>query len=294
MDANVSSNYYGQNDNVIYIDLLNFSGNFFDIPDIDENRTVDFQVDIENVKYKVKNFIHASSDSGYKIICFIDKSITTKETFDKWKARRTNELEVGKKNVMTNKSLILGSIFQSHGIRVHFTISDYNDTIAAFAYHKGGSVLSSNCDFLRYYVSGRPWSWKSLFKVFFNYNIVDGSIVFDQYFGPSMFSPRAPCHGTPPREIMTRLPRTEESTFFLEDIPSFLLINNGQKVSKIYKRGCGSNLTNEENPHLQVNITCNCNDFWSCLSYHLLFVLFLAGKRSKTCTLFKNWQRPCS
>ena len=171
--------------------------------------------------------------------------MSTKETYDKWISRRTRELEVGKKNVVANMSLILGSIFQSLGIPVHFTKVDCDDTIAAFAFRHGGSVLSKDCDFYRYYVSR---SIKNPpYEVFFNYNIVNGKIKFGQHFGPSMSGPQAS-----PREIMTRLPRTEKSTFFLEDIPSFLGKSNGERVTKMNQRGCGSNLTQEKNPHLQV------------------------------------------
>ena len=246
MDANVLSKS-GQKDNIICMDLLNYSNGFFDIPHREENKTVDFEADVEIAKKKVKNFIHASSNSGYKIICFIDESMSTKETYDKWISRRTKELEVGKKNVVANMSFILGSIFQSHGIDVHFTKLDCDDTIAAFAYHKGGSVLSRDCDFFRYYV---PGSIKNPpYDVFFNYNIVDGKIIFDKHFGPSSYRPKAS-----PREIMSTLPTTEKTTFFLGSIPSFLGISKGQRVKEMNQRGCGSNLTQEKNPHLQVDI----------------------------------------
>ena len=49
-------------------------------------------------------------------------------------------------------SLLLGSIFQSLGVTVHYSTIDCDDTIAAFAYHMNGSVLSRDCDFFRYYV----------------------------------------------------------------------------------------------------------------------------------------------
>ena len=224
---------------------MNYSNDFFDIPRREENRTVDFEADVEIAKKKVKNFIHASSNSGYKIICFIDKSMSTKETYDKWISRRKRELQVGKKNVVVNMSLILGSIFQSLGVLVHFTKVDCDDTIAAFAFRHGGSVLSKDCDFYRYYVSR---SIKNPpYDVFYNYNIVDGKIKFDKHFGPSSYK-------ASPREIMSTLPRTEKTAFFLGSIPSFLGISKEQRVKEMNQRGCGSNLTHEKNPHLQVDI----------------------------------------
>ena len=69
---------------------------------------------------------------------------------DKWRMRRSEELRSGKRMVMTNMSLFLGSIFQGFGVTVHFSTADCDDTIAAFAYHLNGSVLSRDCDFFRY------------------------------------------------------------------------------------------------------------------------------------------------
>ena len=47
---------------------------------------------------------------------------------------------------------MIGNMFQSLGVQVHFSTIDCDDTIAAFAYHMKGSVLSANADFFRYYV----------------------------------------------------------------------------------------------------------------------------------------------
>ena len=247
MDSNVLSRFSGLtvNENVICMDLLNYSRNFFDIPDRYGTRTVDFEADTEKVSKKVQDFIQASSKSGYKIICFIDKSISTKETYEKWMSRRTQELEEGKRNVVVNMSFILGSIFQSNGITVHFTTVDCDDTIAAFAYNLGGSVLSRDCDFFRYYSSSSSRS--PPYDVFFDYDIVGGRISFNRHGGPSRYKPRAS-----PRQIMSSLPETKESVFFLDHIPRFLAVPRGQTVSKMNQRGCGSNLTHETNPHLQV------------------------------------------
>ena len=50
-------------------------------------------------------------------------------------------------------SILLGDMFRKHGIPVHYSTIDCDDTIAAFAYHSGGSVLSRDCDFFRYYAT---------------------------------------------------------------------------------------------------------------------------------------------
>ena len=248
MDPNVLSNFSElkvNDDNIICMDLMNCANHFIDF------RLVDFGASIEKASKKVKNFIQASSSSGFKILCFIDKSISTKETYEKWTSRRTQELQKGKRKGMVNIAYILGSIFQSHGITVHFSTVDCDDNIAAFAYHLGGSVLSRDCDFFRYYSSSSSRS--PPYDVFFDYNIVGGRISFNRHGGPSRYKPRAS-----PRQIMSSLPETKESVFFLDHIPRFLVVPRGQTVSKMNQRGCGSNLTHETNPHLQVeNIISN-------------------------------------
>ena len=153
------------------------------------------------------------------------------------------QVKDGRKESMTNMSLILGSIFQSQGIPVHFTTVDCDDTVAAFAYHHGGSVLSRDYDFFRYFSSRT--SRMPPYDVFFNYDIIDGRIILQPHVGPSRIRPRAS-----PRELMTSLPETKESTFFLDEIPRFLKYSG--EALMMYKRGCGSNLTQEMNPHLQV------------------------------------------
>ena len=139
------------NESIICMDLMNYGDSFFDM----RKRGIDFETDIEEASKKVKNFIQASSNSGYKIICFIDKAISTKETFEKWISRRTRELKKGKRKGMVNMAFILGSIFKFYGISVHFSTIDCDDTVAAHAFHLDGSVLSRDCDFFRYFFSGR-------------------------------------------------------------------------------------------------------------------------------------------
>ena len=63
-------------EHVLCMDILNYSSSFFDIPR-NEPRTVDFESDLESARGKIQAFVNASRASGYKIIGFIDKSIST-------------------------------------------------------------------------------------------------------------------------------------------------------------------------------------------------------------------------
>ena len=224
------------------MDLMNYADHFFGMR---KKGDVDFETDIEEASKKVKNFIQASSNSGYKIICFIDKAISTKETFEKWISRRTQEMEKGKRKGMVNTAFILGSIFQSHGITVHFSTVDCDDTIAAFAHDLGGSVLSRDCDFFRYFSSRS--SRRPPYDVFYGYKIIRGKISFNKHGGPHRNRQRPS-----PREILSSLPETHEATFFLDDIPDYVQYSGEQGCLKMTRRACGSNLTHERNPHLQV------------------------------------------
>ena len=242
MDPNVLRNFSElkvNDDNIICMDLMNCANHFIDF------RLVDFGASIEKASKKVKNFIQASSSSGFKILCFIDKSISTKETYEKWTSRRTQELQKGKRKGMVNMAYILGSIFQSHGITVHFSTVDCDDTIAAFAYHLGGSVLSRDCDFFRYYSSSSSRS--PPYDVYSDYEIVHGKISFSKHRGLSKSKP-----GASHREILPSLPETKKTSFFLDDIPSFIEYPGCKEGIKMTRRACGSNLTYETNPHLQV------------------------------------------
>ena len=75
--------------------------------------------------------------------------------------------------------MLLGDMFRKHGIPVHYSTIDCDDTIAAFAYHSGGSVLSRDCDFFRYYAiqySGSPpYQASHYFKLII---VFTGDIIF--------------------------------------------------------------------------------------------------------------------
>ena len=229
-------------EHVLCMDILNYSSSFFDIPR-NEPRTVDFESDLESARGKIQAFVNASRASGYKIIGFIDKSISTGETLRKWCSRREEELNSGLRSCVANMNLILGSIFQSLGVTVHYSTIDCDDTIAAFAHHMNGSVLSRDCDFFRYYVdysgTGPPY------QVYFNFSVSYGRLALDRHGGPGRY--RVPAS---PRKILGRLPQTQSTPFFLDEIGNFSRRSDGLRW--MYKRGCGSNLTHEINPHIQV------------------------------------------
>ena len=184
---------------VICMDILNYSNSFFKIPR-NSKRTVDFESDLKKARRKIEMFVEASRASGYEIIGFIDKSISTEETMDKWYSRRRKEMECGTKDCITNMSLILGSIFQSLGVTVHFSTVDCDDTIAAFAYHLQGSVLSRDCDFFRYYVDFYSYTGTPPFQVFFDFSFSFGSLCLNRHGGPGRRHPASP------RQILRRLP----------------------------------------------------------------------------------------
>ena len=65
---------------------------------------------IRAVRRKIKRFVKFCRRDGYKIIGFIDKGITTKETDDKWESRRIEELNSGRRNCLVSLQTILGTM----------------------------------------------------------------------------------------------------------------------------------------------------------------------------------------
>ena len=222
------------------MDILNYHSSFFDIPR-NGSRVVDFQSDLQSARRKIQDFVSASRASGYKIIGFIDRSSSSQENLNKWKSRREEQLKKGVRNCVANMPLILGSIFKSLGVTVHYSTIDCDDTIAAFAYHLGGSVLSRDCDFFRYFVDSSTERVLP-FKIFFNFSVLNGRLTLNLHGGPGKKRPRAS-----PRQIQSSLPETS-SLPYLDKKPRFPGSSNGNVM---YQRGCGSNLTHEVNPHIQ-------------------------------------------
>ena len=102
-----------------------------------------------------------------------------------------------------------------------------------------------DCDF-RYFTSRS--SRRPPYDVLYGYKIVEGKIIFNKHGGPPRNRARPP-----PREILSSLPETNEPTFFLDDIPDYVKYSGEEGSLKMTRRACGSNLTQEKNPHLQVD-----------------------------------------
>ena len=118
----------------ICVDLLNYCNDFFNFPNSNLMQTSDFEENLKYGKKKIAEFVLAAQQSGYKIVGFIDKAIGTDEALEKWFDRRTKEMENGHMNVFVMLSAIVGNIFSSLGVDVHYSTIDCDDTIAAFAH----------------------------------------------------------------------------------------------------------------------------------------------------------------
>ena len=129
--------------NTICVDLLNYSNDFFNFPRMILMQTSDFEENLNFAKKKIAEFVLAAKQSGYKIIGFIDKAHATGEALDKWIERRTKELESGRRNVFAKLSTVVGSIFTSLGVEVHYSTIDCDDTIAAFAHKVSNKQIVS-------------------------------------------------------------------------------------------------------------------------------------------------------
>lgn len=216
----------------ICVDLLNYSDDFFNFPRMSLMQTSDFE---ENLKYgrkKISEFVSAAQQSGYKIIGFIDKAIATGEALEKWFDRRTKQMESGHMNVFVKLPVIVGSIFSSLGVEVHYSTIDNDDTIAAFAHKLGGGVLSRDQDFFRNHTGS--YTGVPPYPVYFDFTLSQNRLTLNRHGGPSRYRIRPS-----PRKILDTLPDTKKSFFFLESNLEGKLIMRG---------GCGSNLTQLENP----------------------------------------------
>ena len=238
---------------IICVDILNQFG-YIKLNPCDQKSAV------EKVHDEIKCFVDASRLSGKKIIGFIDKSISTEETFQKWSDRRIKEIKERKKrNFLVNTPLLLGEIFKSLDVEVHYSTIDNDDTIAAFAYHRKGSVLSEDKDFFRYFTDsdstttylGPTYHQKRPFKVYSSYEInIDGSMNLREHKGKCRVDRRKILERLP-RKILERLPGTEDTACFLTTIADFLAEEAGD-AKLMFRRGCGSTLTALTNPHVKV------------------------------------------
>ena len=116
------------------------------------------------------------------------------------------------------------------------------NTIAAFAFQLNGGVLSRDCDFFRYTTT----SGHHPLVVYFDFLLLGRTLILNRHGGPSAYRQRAAT-----RVIFSNLPETKSNGFFLDLVPSFMRQGGDwQVVNFLLRRGCGSNLTKLENPHL--------------------------------------------
>ena len=236
---------------LICMDLLNFSRSFFTILKGPKSKYISFENDLRTAQSKAARFVKAATASGFELICFIDKGISTLEAINKWLSRRMKELEKGRRDVVASMNLFMGNMFARLGVPVHYSTVDCDDTIAAFAHHHGGCVLSQDADFFRYYVDNNNADAASQvsvppYKVYSDFQIKKGKLILKRQFEPASKKPRTP------RKILEELPETvTDNSFVLCSVPSGTL---GWKGGIALMRGCGSNLTHLTNPHLQVRL----------------------------------------
>ena len=92
--------------------------------------------DLDEIERRVTRFVDAARNDGdteWEIEVFIDSSSSTKETEDKWSERRGKDVADGVLKIPTGVNILLGDIFSSLGVKIHYSLVDNDDTIAQFA-----------------------------------------------------------------------------------------------------------------------------------------------------------------
>lgn len=198
---------------------------------------------IKKKRKQIRSFVKLCKLGGYLPIGFIDHSISSQETDEKWRSRRIAELKKGKRDVLVGSQAMLGEMFQNFGVTVHFSSIDCDDTIAAFAYHFNGAILSQDKDFFRYYARSKAEK-NPPYVIYSSFTTAGGRLNLKTQEAPRIY-PR----GFPPRlKLLDSLPKTHTSTSFLSKIPAHEKVR--EETSWMLCRGCGSILTQELNPHI--------------------------------------------
>ena len=181
----ISSNLAAQKISLLYVDVLNYSNDFFPISDWNVTRAL----------ARVKKFVAAAAKSGYSLKAFLDDTITSAEARSKWQRRRENEVLKGVKRVPHGMNVMLGEMFVQCGVDVLYSAeADNDDTIASYAQAQGAGVLSQDKDMFRYV--------GATFPVYSNYTI---SSKGDFSLTPH---PQSAFRHPHPRPILTPPPRT--------------------------------------------------------------------------------------
>ena len=100
---------------------------------------------------RLKPFVQAVSASGWTLVCFIDHCTQTDETLKKWQARRNKEVLTGERRVPQSSPIMLGDMFKSLGVPVHYSFdADNDDTLV--------NSLFNLIPYLRTYCFSRDYS----------------------------------------------------------------------------------------------------------------------------------------
>ncbi len=81
----------------------------------------------------IKDFYHAAKNSGFTLEVFIDAGFQSEEAEKKWKTRREKQVKDCEMVVPPYLSRMIGEMFQSVGVKVHYSTIDNDDVLAAYA-----------------------------------------------------------------------------------------------------------------------------------------------------------------
>ncbi len=98
--------------------------------------------DFDQAAAKIKHFVEALQSEGWYLEVFIDAGIQSEEGWDKWKGRRVKEVESEQRNIPQGMTDLMGEMYRELGVKVHFSVVDNDDTLAAYAYRDGAAILS--------------------------------------------------------------------------------------------------------------------------------------------------------
>lgn len=127
---------------LLYMDTANYTNFFFPY-----GRPWSLSEATKNAK----RFAWACTQSKWKVVAFFDESVFTEEAQKKWRKRREQEVQRGKRAVPQGCLRLVGDLLAEQGIEVRYSLdADNDDTIASWAEHDGAAVLSGDSDFLRY------------------------------------------------------------------------------------------------------------------------------------------------
>eukprot|EP01118_Nematostelium_gracile_P005395 TRINITY_DN1708_c0_g1_i1.p1 TRINITY_DN1708_c0_g1~~TRINITY_DN1708_c0_g1_i1.p1 ORF type:complete len:366 (-),score=69.87 TRINITY_DN1708_c0_g1_i1:39-1136(-) len=170
---------------LLLVDGLNYSHRFF----LGFNRKWMTPLEAES---KAQRMIKAAKASGWRLEVFIDLDYGTEEAANKWIKRRETEVTMQRRIIPQGTNVLLGEIFARNGVPVHYSLIDNDDTIASFAQHYGGTILSADRDMFRYEGAN--------YEVYADWEIVNGEFRLIEHDSATHKSgPRRPIITPPPK-----------------------------------------------------------------------------------------------